>query len=200
MKRETLFFPPWVVADFLQECGKGADTKDYEFLVALIASRFLQSQWGVDCEIGFYIKPKYALLTEGKSGFVNSAVLETLFRKGIDEDTPVDFVIAKNEGGKRKGMSFQVKRFGLGRESNDTDALVGYLNSFHQKYAVTDAILMIIFDGIDIDFIKLKANVKKDNFPFKRIMMVWQARDKVCIGEIFPQDGMNEYVLKDFFK
>ncbi len=198
MKTELLFFPSWVIRDFLKENGKGPHTKDYEFIAALALEKFCSIQWTAICEIGFHIKPKYTHLTKGKTGFIDMNTLTELFRKGIDENHLVDFVIAK-KGRRYQGLAFQVKRFGLGRDATDTDALADYLNSL-RNYTKTDTALVVIIDKIsnEIDMKKLKSQISTNDYPFKRIMFIWQSGKTLCIGEIFPEEGINEYPIKDF--
>ena len=148
MKNETTFFTRDAILVFLGEHGKPG-TKDYEFAAALIIHRFCEKQWGNDCWIGFRIKPEYSssLPSYNSEHPVGLAEIAELFNKGLDEDSPVDFVVAKRANmQKAQGMVFQVKRFGIGRKKRDTDELISYLNSFPKRYSKTNANLLIVLD------------------------------------------------------
>jgi hypothetical protein len=96
-------------------------------------------------------------------------------------------------------MTFQVKRFGLGRSKKDTEELISYLNSFPSKYSKTEENLLIVLEsGTELDGNRLVKEVCTDNFPFPRIMFTGMARGKVFIGEIYPDKGYNEYDPVDF--
>jgi hypothetical protein len=199
MKDEALSFSEEAIVDFLKKYGKGPTSKDYEFVTAIVVKRFCESQWNMNCQIGFHIKPRYASSLPA-TGNIDLPTLADLLRNGIDESNPVDFVITRESNGIRQGMPFQVKRFGLGRKKNDTDELIAYLNTFPSSFSKVDASLAIVFDGINIDFPKLKAGIKTETFPFNRIMLLWQFDDKFCVGEIYPDYGINEYDIADFMK
>lgn len=179
------------------------ETKDYEFAAALIIHRFCEKQWGKDCWIGFRIRPEYSgsLPVYNSERQISLAEIAKLFSKGVDEDSPVDFVIAKRANmNKAQGMVFQVKRFGMGRDRKDTDELVNYLNSFSKKYGKTDANLLICLDDwVKIDMEKLYAGLDTTNFPFNRILFTWIVDGMVHIKDIYPRGETEKYSITDLF-
>lgn len=202
MKSEFVYFSKEAVTAFLGNHGK-TGTKDYEFAAALIIHRFCERHWGKGCWIGFRIKSQYssslpAYNSERKIGL---AEIANLFSKGMDEDSPVDFVIAKRANtNKAQGMVFQVKRFGIGRDKKDTDELVTYLNLFSKKYGKTDANLLICLDDwVKIDMEKLHAGLDTTNFPFNRILFTWIVDGMVHIKDVYPRGETEQYPITDLF-
>jgi hypothetical protein len=202
MKSEFVYFSKEAVIAFLGNHGK-PETKDYEFAAALIIHRFCEKQWGNDWWIGFRIRPEYSnsLPAYNSEQQVGLEEIAKLFSKGVDEDSPVDFVIAKRANmNKAQGMVFQVKRFGIGRDKKDTDELVAYLNSFSKKYGKTDANLLICLDDwVKIDMEKLHAGLDTTNFPFNRILFTWIVEGMVHIRNVYPRGETEQYPITDLF-
>src|SRR3989338_7086742 len=118
MKSEFTFFSKSAVLTFLADQGRER-TKDYEFAAALVICRLCEKRWGEDCWIGTRIKLEYqnTLPAYNSQKAVTLEGVAELLKKGADEDSPVDFVVAKRAGMKKaQGMIFQVKRFGIGRD------------------------------------------------------------------------------------
>jgi len=202
MKSEAVFFTKEAIIAFLGNHGVPG-TKDYEFAAALIIHRFCEKQWGKDCWIGFRIRPEYSssLPAYNSEHPVGLAEIAELFRKGVDEDSPVDFVVAKRANIKKaQGMVFQVKRFGIGRDKKDTEELISYLNSFSKKYGKTDANLLIILDdGVNIDVSKLQSRFDMNNFPFNRIIFSWINEGLVYIQDIYPPGNREFFPVTDLY-
>lgn len=202
MKSESVFFTKEAVIAFLGNHGKPG-TKDYEFATALIIHRFCEKQWGKDCWIGFRIRPKYngSLPTHNSERLIGLAEISELFRKGVDEDSPADFVVAKRaDKTKAQGMVFQVKRFGIGRDKKDTDELTSYLNSFSKKYSKTNANLLIVLDdGVSVDVPKLQNKLNLDCFPFNRIIFTWINSGVVYIQDIYPSGNRESFPVTDIY-
>lgn len=202
MKSEPIFFTKDAVINFLGNHGRPG-TKDYEFAAALIIHRFCERQWGNDCWLGFRIKPEYSnsLPAYNSERPIGLAEIAELFRKGVDEDSPVDFVVAKRaDMNKAQGMVFQVKRFGIGRNKKDTEDLVSYLNSFSRKYGKTDANLLIMLDdGVSVDVSKLQSEFDTNNFPFNRIIFSWINEGLVYIQDIYPSGSREFFPVTDLY-
>lgn len=200
MKNQALFFPSEAIVDFLVNHGKGAATKDYEFIVAVMLKNFCEKQWGEKCQIGFEFKPEY-MAKLPNSGMTDMKHVVELFRKGIEENTPVDCVIAKEkikDNGKRDAATFQVKRFGIGRDREDTDELIEYINSLGDKYGKQEACLLIILDaGSEVEFLRVRDEVDISKFPFVRLMFGWMTGGRVYFGETYPAYGMEDYDPQD---
>jgi len=194
-----VFYTSEAVKDFLVKFGKGPQSKDYEFVAALMLKNFCEKQWGKKCEIGFELKPDYARqLPEIDNP--NLTKIAELFRKGIEENTPTDCIIATT-GKERKELRFQLKRFGIGRDKKDTRELTEYLNSLNWSYAKSKNALLISLDkGVEVEFPKIKEIFDTKNFPFSKLMFCWMENGLVCVGEIYPQYGMEEYRLDDMVK
>jgi len=202
MKCEPVFFQKVAVLAFLGNQGK-PKTKDYEFVAALIIHRFCEKRWGKDCWIGFRIRPELSnsLPDYNSEREIGLAEIVKFFHGGIDEDSPVDFFIAKRASlTKAQGMAFQVKRFGIGRDKKDTDEIIAYLNSFSKKYSKANTNLLVCLDDwVSIDMKKLYAGVNITNFPFNRIMFTWVSNDMAHLREVYPQGGEEKYPMTDLF-
>jgi len=203
MKSEFVFFTKEAIVEFLRDHGKPG-TKDYEFAAALIIHNFCQKQWGEDCWIGFRIKLKYSnsLPAYNSEHQIGLAEIAKLFSRGVDEDSPVDFVMAKRASmNKAQGMVFQAKRFGIGRDKKDTGELVDYLNSFSKTYSKTDANLLICLDDlVEVDMEKLYGKLNTNNFPFNRILFTWITDNTVYIKDVYPKGGTEQFPITDLFQ
>jgi len=202
MKSDAIFFAKEAVVQFLGNYGRPG-TKHYEFAAALIIHHFCEKRWGKDCWIGFRIRPEYSgsLPAYNSERQIDLGEIAKLFSEDVDEDSPVDFVIAKRADMKKaQGMIFQVKRFGIGRDKKDTDELVVYLNSFSKKYGKTDANLLICLDDwVKIDMGKLYARLDTTNFPFNRILFIWIVDDMVHIKDVYPGGEVEQYPITNLF-
>lgn len=200
---QAVFFTTEAIRDFLRGYGKGQNSKDYEFLVAVMLKNFCEKQWGEECKIGFEFKPETMRNLPDK-GTLSLPEVVKLFREGMDENTPFDCSIVKNKPNTKgviEGCPFQIKRFGIGREKADTQILIDYINSL--RYQKTQACLLVVLDGNnsdEIEFAKIKDEVDIDNFPFSRLMFGWMKDGKVSIGEVYPKYGMEEYNPLDMIK
>lgn len=199
---QAVYFTTEAIGQFLFRHGRGADTKDYEFVAAVMLKNFCEKQWGVECQIGFKCKPEHMNKLPKEGALALEAVAD-LFRNGIDEDSPIDCVIVKtdpNERGTRDGSAFQMKRFGIGREQANTDELIQYINALKRKYAKSETSLVIILDGKkdgEIEFPRVRNEVDTTDFPFRRLMFTWMKDNKIYIGETYPEYGMEEYEPED---
>ena len=169
---KALYFPDYAIMEFLRSYGKGPNSKDYEFVTALVLQKFCQRQWKVPCQIGFKIKPKYSSALPAE-GMITLSDMANLFRKGIDEDNPIDVIIGKVvETPPIPGMQFQIKLFGKGQSNLGTEGLAQFINSLGKKYAkVSLTRLLIVLDmGVEVDFTKLQSmiNTKVEGTPFFR--------------------------------
>ena len=198
MKSDLTFFTKEAVLTFLGNYGR-EKTKDYEFAAALIIHRLCEKQCGKDCWIGVRIKSRYSSVLPAYNSqreITLKGVAEFLSR-GVDEDSVVDFVIAKKASTqKAQGMIFQVKRFGIGRNKKDTDELVAYLNSFSKKYSKTHANLLICLDDwVNVNMDKLYAGFNADKFPFNRLLFTWLDKDSAYLRDVYPKGNTEKYTM-----
>jgi len=198
-KNKFVFYSSKAVMDFLVKFGRGPNSKDYEFFTALLLKNFCEKQWGEKCEIGFELKPKI-LSKLPKYASLSLEEIANIFRKGINEDTLTDCVIATEEqhkNGERKGLSFQLKRFGIGREKKDTDELIKFIKSLNNVKS-HECLFVILDIGVEVDLSEVEKSIlSNDKFPFSRFMFGYMQKGKIYIGELYPQNGMNEYNLDD---
>jgi hypothetical protein len=200
---EIALFTEEAVLQFLKSSGKGSNSKDYEFLLAVILLRFLQTKWKEPCRIGLKIDPKYK--EKYPNGSFNILDIVDAIRNGLEENNPIDFYICKGEGQKVKSQAFQVKRFGIekGEKNLTTDDLIDFLNKkIRKKY--TEIPMTKLFVALEpnintIDFGKVKEMVDTRNYPFTAIMFGWQKGNDIFIGEIYPSFCMDKFNINDFF-
>ena len=202
MKNDITYFTKEAIVEFLREFGE-PKTKDYELAATLIIHHFCEKRWGKDCWIGFRIRPQYtnSLPAYNSEREISLKEIAELLRKGIDEDSPVDFLVVKRASmQKAQGMVFQVKRFGIGRIKKDTDELVAYFNSFTKKYSKTQANLLICLDdGVQINMKKLITNFDTSNSPFNRILFTWLLDGMVFIKDVYPLGGLEKYLIAELY-
>lgn len=200
MKSEFTFFSKSAVLAFLAEQGRER-TKDYEFAAALVICRLCERRWAEDCWIGIGIKPEYSktLPAYNSQREITSSEVAKLLREGNDEDSVVDFVVAKKASmQKAQGMVFQVKRFGIGRNKKNTDQLVEYVNSL--KYARTNANLLICLDdGVNVNLQKFYSKFDIKKFPFNRLVFLWVSTDSVFLRDIHPKGEMEQFLLSEIY-
>lgn len=200
MKSEFTFFSKQAILAFLEDQGKER-TKDYEFAAALVICRLCERRWTEDCWIGIRIKPEYskALPAYNSQREITLAEVAKFLREGNDEDSAVDFVVAKRASmQKAQGMVFQVKRFGIGRNKKDTDQLVEYVNSL--KYAKTDANLLICLDdGVNVDLDKFYSKFDVAKFPFNRLLFLWLSTDSVFLRDVHPKGDTERFLLSEIY-
>lgn len=200
MKSEFTFFTKKAVLAFLGNHGR-EKTKDYEFAAALIVHRLCEKQWGKDCWIGMRIKQEYskAIPAYNSQREITLTEVAELLRKGNEEDSPVDFVVAKRANMQEaQGMVFQVKRFGIGRNKKDTDELVTYLNSFSQKYPKTDANLLICLDDwVSINMEQFYFGFDTTKFPFNKLLFTWLDNDTAYLRDVYPKGNIEKYAMAE---
>ena len=200
MKSEFTFFSKQAVLAFLADQGRER-TKDYEFAAALVICRLCERRWAEDCWIGIRIKPGYSkeLPAYNSQREITLVEVAKFLREGNDEDSAVDFVVAKMASmQKAQGMVFQVKRFGIGRDKKDTDQLVEYVNSL--KYAKTNANLLICLDdGVNADLQKFYSEFDATKFPFNRLIFLWVSPDSVFLKDIHPKGEAEQFLLSEIY-
>lgn len=198
MKSEFTFFTKDAIVEFIKNYGK-EKSKDYEFAAALVIHRLCEKQWGKNCWIGIRIKSKYSntLPAYNSQRGITLKEVAKLLREGNDEDSPVDFVIAKRANmQKAQGMVFQVKRFGIGRDKKNTEELVNYINSFSKKYPKTNANLLICLDdGVSVDMKKFYNELNTTTFPFNRLLFTWLTNNTANLRDVYPKGNTEQYIL-----
>ena len=200
---QSVFFTTETIANFLLQYGKKSTSKDYEFIIAVMLKNYCEKQWGERCKIGFEFKPTLLAKLPRKDTFeLELERVAELLRDGINEDTPIDCIIVPenpDEKGYFRGCGFQIKRFGIGQETVDTNSLIEFINSLKHKYSKSDTCLVIIFDGKEgeVEFPRVKNEIDASNFPFRRLMFGWRQDNKIYFGEIHPEYGIEEYNPRD---
>jgi len=203
MKSEFTFFTKEAIIAFLGNYGK-EKSKDYEFAAALIVHRFCEKRWGADCWIGIRIKSKYlkSLPAYNSQREITLVEIAELLRKGNDEDSLVDFVVAKRVSmQKAQGMIFQTKRFGIGKKTKDTDALVNYINSLAKRCGKADTNLLVCLDDyVTVNFATFNDKFNAASFPFNRLLFTWVLSDDVFLQDIYPKGEREVFKMNELFQ
>ena len=201
----TLFFTKDEIIQFLKNDSK-PETKDYEFIVAVIFHHyFFEKQSQNKYWIGFKIRLDHLkiLPPRGSKELRKLQEIAELFRNGIDENSIVDFIIAKEVNIKKAEVKiFQVKRFGIRRIKKGTDELIVYLkNLFTHKYVKktkTDLVI-VLDDGVSINMEKLYAEFDIANNPFDRVWFIWFDDKMVYLKHVYPRNGTQKCPIIDIF-
>jgi len=195
---ELVFINLNTIKEYLKRYGRGPRTKDYELILAVVLKNFCEKQWERKCVIGFELKADTLRKLPSRGTVTLVQLRDTL--KEVNEDSLIDFVIATEEliDGKRQGVNFQAKRFGIGRKIKDTKEIIDYIQSL--RYTKSKTTLVIALDqGVEIEWRRLRDSIDKD-FPFERLMFIHMQNNKVWIGEIYPNYGVNDYEAVDIIK
>lgn len=190
------------VQDFLKAHGKGPGTKDYEFVAAIFLAKFCEQQFGRKCQVGFKIKDVFNREI-AERGTATIDEIADILRKKVEEATPIDVVVTPETDrfdGKRKGVAFQLKRFGRG-VTDGTEKLIEYLNKdIKKQYApVPHVSLVLLMECAEMDTKKLRGEIVTEDFPFERIMFVTMRKGSILqIGEFWPNAGVMEYDMSSY--
>jgi hypothetical protein len=200
MKSEFTFFEKKAVIAFLGNYGK-EKSKDYEFAAALVICGLCERRWGEACWIGTRIKLNHlkSLPVYNSQQEITLSGIEELLREGNDEDSLVDFVVAKRASMREaQGMIFQVKRFGIGRDKKDTGELVAYLNSFKLPQQQIN-LLVCLDDGVNINMQDFYSAFDMKNFPFSRLLFLWLDPNSVFLRDVLPKGETEQFLLTDIY-
>ena len=187
IENHILYFSSSAVVAFLRSYNTDYKTKDYEFFSSLLINRFCEKQWEKDCMIGFPIKLDFVRAFYTKK----SASLEQInmiFRKGINQDSLIDFIIQPTSG---QEVSFQIKRFGIGKTKKDTQELIDFLNSDKiTRLQKQESICLIVAldPGVSLNGKELKEKMNFEKFPFAGLILFGSRKidQKVFYLQLFP--------------
>lgn len=197
----VIFFREEALLDYLRSRGRGMLTKDYEFLVSIILCRFHRKKTSTSHVVGFEIKPEHERALP-KTGQLDINGIADILQRQIQEQTPVDVVIAAGEidGKSKRGQPYQIKRLGARGAQLDTDVLVAFINNLHRKYAKVAARVMLILETDQlIDFTRVRNEIDMIAFPFDAVMFIAVSEGKILVGEIWPNEGYDDFEPKEFW-
>lgn len=210
MDKNCLYFEKEIIATYLAEKKKAGTlnlkSKDYELVVALFLRELHEKRLGFKHAIvGLPLKDERA------DDFPDHGVLEVselekiLDSKQIfDENSDVDIVIGQKIDDKidPQAAPYQLKRFGLGKETGGgTNEFIDFLKKYG-SYAPTKTRLMILLEvGTKaIDTTPVVEWLKKVGYPFKEVGVVLMADDKVTFVQLFPNPSSAEFPLNELLK
>lgn len=149
-KQNVFYIKEESLLQILAVHGRGPDTKDYEYIVSILAKRLFESKFRQPFTIVFEVNNKHKVMP----GNVKLTADEgnEILRTYLEENTPVDFGLAPGTPGKFEGYAypFQVKRF-IGKSiDNMENELVKFINSKIIHYNDPNLSLIIIPELPDI--------------------------------------------------
>ena len=196
MKNIVHTFSRDVVHAFLKSRDGGSkNSRNFELIAALIMHRLYEQQWKQPTMIGFYLTAKYAKILSDAGEPSHDLLIEAL-NHGIDENHQIDFVISTYFEENGAHQEFQLKRFGMEGQIDDTDSLIAYLNGMSKKYVQTDAACLVALADIrSIDLPKINRDLNKESFPFAELLLAGIASDKFIVAALLPDGGASVYDL-----
>lgn len=196
MKNIVHTFSRDVVHAFLESRDGGwKNSRNFELIAALIMHRLYEQQWKQPTMIGFYLTAKYAKILSD-AGEPNHDLLMEALNHGIDENHQIDFVISTYFEEDVAHQEFQLKRFGMEGQKDDTDSLIAYLNDMNKKYVQTDAACLVALADIrSIDLLKVNREFNKEKFPFDELLLAGIASNQFIIAALLPDEGWSAYDL-----
>jgi hypothetical protein len=196
MKRIAHLFEQDIISSLL---GSGFLLKNsFEFMAALIMSKIYQQQWRAKTYIGFYLKPEVSRTLE-KAGTATTETYVEVLQSGIQENHEIDFIISTSGEPTDSGQQFQLKRYGLGAQEVNTQALAQYINQVKDKYSKTDATLLIALTDLSgVEYDKLKSLIQTESFPFTELLLIGMVDDsRFFVIGLLPEGGFSEYQIED---
>lgn len=201
--KHCLYFEEWVLIKYLRSRKINLKSKDYEIIVSILLKKLYEDKLNFGkCVIGFVLKDKNAN-DFPEHGLFSVLELEDVLssKKVFEEDSDVDVVISKRNGNliDEKGVAYQLKRFGLGKEVNGgTEEFINFLNKY-KSYSKTDVRLMILMEpnSNEIDTRTVVDWLKNNNYPFKGVETVSMANDIITFIQFFPNPGSEEIPITD---
>lgn len=171
MKQRLVFFPEWVIVDYLAKyAGENLQTTtNIEMFGALALIRLCERELGAKCVIGFDIQERYQADLPDQAE-ISVAEFESFIKEKIKTDSPIDFSIGTPETKER--MDFQMKRFGKSDQQKTTEDLISYINSLAQKYGKTGCSLVILCESAVINALEVTQRINTENYPFDKIILV----------------------------
>lgn len=175
---------------------------DYELVCALLMKILFEELHNTPCLIGFKTKKTYGLPIHAP--ITDHKICKNFLERYLDKDTPVDFCVSpvlsfNQKRNKIFAWTFQAKRFGKFQDAKDTNGLIDYLIKIKNKYARTNSILVIFFDGHKGLNLRAVCNDERlKDFPFEAIFFIEINEDKdaywrVNMGQLWPVYGYNAY-------
>ncbi len=196
---ETFFIKRRTLKALLKKVNIKSDSQNYELIISLLLSGFYRKLWKTDTLIGFKLKDKYARDIPDK-GKANLLLIREILRRYTDSNTPIDVVISPGkikymDRKTSKGIAFQLKRFRKHKKGDITETLLEYLNKeIPRRYTKTNTKLLIIPEDVSfVDWEIISKRFNSKNYPFSAVMFYSVSSERVFIGEIWPNPGMNKY-------
>lgn len=144
MKHNIFYLDGEILKQYLEQYGRGAHSKDYEFAISVHAKEYFEKKLKQQLMIVFEQNSK-------RHNFPNRLTpnleqLREILSTYNEEDTPVDFALAPVSSDSFEGYAypFQVKRF-YSKPSDKTNAeLAAFINEKANKYRSSQVGLIIV--------------------------------------------------------
>lgn len=181
------------------------NSKDQELAVALILAKFHKKQYGGGYMIGIPAKRELTY----KYDFNSVESIGEMINDCVEEDTPIDISIIPKDSIKSdkkilpKGFVFQLKRF---TPKDSGLSIANYLNDvIPKKYGPAEHCALVLIIGSETESSMLDLGIVRDNFkpqsyPFMGVLFITAGKEKVIIGEFWPNFGRQEYSIQEWFE
>ncbi|OGY52062.1 MAG: hypothetical protein A3J59_04060 [Candidatus Buchananbacteria bacterium RIFCSPHIGHO2_02_FULL_56_16] len=208
METKYVWLHDWVVVDYLFRSHNKQKTKNIELLVGLMLCKFCEKQWSTKCTIGLPVMDRYEKEIP-TNGMVDLAQLEDIVENKIDEATPTDIVIGRNEPETNRkgqlvsqGMSFQIKRFGKNPTAQDTEALINFITEeIPKKYPPNSGSGLIVLAETpeEIRLKEVAEKIQNTSHPFEKIIIIGlEEKRYLNFYGLWPNTGQCQFDLDTF--
>lgn len=144
MKHNIFYLDSEILKQYLEQYGRGAHSKDYEFSISLQAKEYFEIMMNQKLVIVFEQNSK-------RHNFPNHFTpnleqLREILTTYNEEDTPVDFALAPVSSDSFEGYAypFQIKRFYSKPSDKTNEELANFINEKANKYRSSQVGLIIV--------------------------------------------------------
>lgn len=144
MKHNIFYLDGEILKQYLEQYGRGAHSKDYEFAISVHAKEYFEKKLNQQFVIVFEQNSK-------RHNFPNRFTpnleqLREILTTYNEEDTPVDFALAPVSADKFEGYAypFQIKRFYSKPSDKTNEELASFINEKANKYRSSQVGLIIV--------------------------------------------------------
>ena len=193
MKNNVFYSSAAVWEEYLKKYGRGLNTKDYEYHIALYAHAFYEKRLKQEFVLAYEVNDKPHSYPP-QMGEINAEVLKDIIQNHFKENTDVDFVLAPRinaEEGKF-GYPFQLKKFVAGEEDVTSSGVAEYINEKASRYRNKELTMIVIpVNKVDRDVQKrfdineLKSKLKINDNALFAVLMVQSYNGKAILRPIW---------------
>jgi hypothetical protein len=203
MRFHVALLPPDALREYLEQQGKGVETKHYELYASILLANFHRQQ----------TEDEYFIALPAKRGRAREREIELdieeFLRSHAEEDSAVDVaIVPAGEVVNRKykppkGYAYQLKRVIC--EDKDTEQYIAdFLEKIGKKYSKTETALVLLLEHLDaadrtFNLGRVRELFAPSDYPFMAVLFVAGNRtaNTLTLGQIWPDFGSAEYPYED---